>query len=676
MLGLPRWTTSTLLFLAVIFGCSFSLYFSGNVRKFIVKDTPKHWFSYIRTLLPSQLETREKQGLPEQTFLSSWLKFLSKLSKRFCRKANTIYLQKYDPASGSDCKFITTPLGGLLFDTSSSLCKIKCFLFFRLHTQLWLNMSLVQIYFASKAGFIHRSAGQLCLNHFILSGIHSLLELNFHSNITLSVFAKECFHIKILYCITDEQTIYTIGGEDSFGMDRFGGHQTKWLETLDGVIQQVTYFLIYQLFFDKFKIIDIWVKKDNDRVLEIWDGPGILSKLLLPYNASDQFERFKTSTFQCKIFATRRPQFQFRILQNHDRIYTIYARQNTREIHILHILNKSSSNFVHIFYVLSPKQHSVKTTIIKVSQKGRYSSISSYQYAGLSTYESNYNYAKETLSLYGFEYMARTNGSNLVTCLGKEGDQQRNIHSDATMGTWIAVYAFSPYVEYFEAQVQLSPTKCKVIFINICEYKVTEEKTFEPGIKFIQIPHGHCVVLHIHSKQLSLEKSTHCSLKIRPGSNLGSRQLIIYNITGNFYHQHGKLSVHGYPDTFSFHLRDFSGGTSKDNTMKHRCIDSPQLQYFCLEAASLSSPAFSLNMSTTTFGDDNTPYIFIMLFFFLETGYVDLRFEIQNVSHKAKLPMFAWFPHINNNILTGASKKLLFEKEHNTHPEKSCFVIE
>ncbi len=627
----------------------------------------KCWFSYIKKLLSSQLETREKQGVLEQTFLSSWLNFFSKSSKRFCRRANTIYLQKYDSASGSDSKFITTPLGQLLFDTSIRLCRIKCFLFFRLHTQLWLNISLVQIYFASKAGFIHRSAGQLHLNNFILSGIHSLLELNFKSNITLSVFAKECFHIKILYCITDEQTIYTMGDDYSESMDRFGGHQTKSLQTLDGYIQQRTYFLILQLFFDKFKIVHIWVKRDTDQVLEIWDGPGILSKLLLPYYASDQFERFKTSTFQCKIFATGRPQLQFQVLQNYDRIYTIYARQNTTEIHILHILKKSSLNFVHIFYVLSPKQHSVKTTILKVSQKGRFSSISSYQYAGLSTYESNYNYVNETLSLYGFEYMARTNGSNLVICMGKEGDQKRNIHSDATMGTWIAVYAFSPYVEYFEAQVLLSPTKCKVIFINICEYKVTEEKTFRnvPGNKFIQIHHGECVVLHIRSKQLSLEKfkSVYCSLKIRPGTNLESRQLIIYNITGNFYYQHGKLSVYGYPDTFSYQLRDFNGGTSKDNMMMHRCIHSPPLQYFCLEAASLSSPAFSLNMSTTTFGDNNNPYIFIMLFFFVETGYVDLRFEIQNVSHKAKLPTFALFTHNDKNILTLASKKLLFEKD-------------
>ncbi len=77
----------------------------------------------------------------------------------------------------------------------------------------------------------------------------------------------------------------------------------------------------------------------------------------------------------------------------------------------------------------------------------------------------------------------------------------------------------------------------------------------------------------------------------------------------------------------------------------------------------MSSPAFSLNMSTTTFGDDNTPYIFIMLPFFFETGYVDLRFEIKNVSHKAKLPTFAFLTHNDKNILTGASKKLLFGKD-------------
>ncbi len=573
MLGLPRWTTSTFLFLAVIFGYSFALYFSGNVRKFIVTDTPKCSFSYIKKLLSTQLETREKQGVPEQTFLSSWLKFLSKLSKIFCRKANTIYLQKYDSASGNESKFITTPLGGLLFDTSISFCRIKCFLFFRLHTQLWLNISLVQIYFASKAGFIHRRAGHLQLNDFILSGIHSLLELNFQSNITLSVFAKECFHIKILYCITDERTICTMGEQYGYGLDRFGGHQTKSCQALDGVIRQRTYFLIYQLFFVKFYFIHIQVKRDNDQVLEIWDGPGILSNLLHPYKESDQYERFRTSTFQCKIFTTGRPPFQFSTVPNHNRIHTLYLRQNKSEIHILHILNTSRLNFVHIFYVLSAKQYSVKTAVEKVYQKGRFSSISSYQYAGLSTYESNYNYAKETLSLYGLEYMARTNGSNSVTCLGKEGDQNRNIHSDATMGTWIAVYAFSPYVEYFEAQVQLSPTKCKVIFINICEYKVTEKKTFRnvPGNKFIQIHHGNCVVLHIRSKPLSLEKlkSIFCSLKIRPGTNLGSGHLIIYNITGNFYHQHGKLSVYGYPDTFSLQSRGFNVGTSKYNTMTH-----------------------------------------------------------------------------------------------------------
>ncbi len=133
--------------------------------------------------------------------------------------------------------------------------------------------------------------------------------------------------------------------------------------------------------------------------------------------------------------------------------------------------------------------------------------------------------------------------------------------------------------------------------------------------------------------------------------------------------------MYGYPDTFSFQSSSLNVPTSTYNTMTHRCIDrySPILQYICLEAAPLSSLTFSLNMSTTTFGYDNTPYIFIRLHSVTESSYVDLRFEMKELSLRAKLPMFAQLAHIDKNILIWASKKLLFKKDSIIHIQPKTF---
>ncbi len=122
------------------------------------------------------------------------------------------------------------------------------------------------------------------------------------------------------------------------------------------------------------------------------------------------------------------------------------------------------------------------------------------------------------------------------------------------------------------------------------------------------------------------------------------------------------LAVFGYPDSINFHSSDQMILMPNYGNKFQRCSGSraPIFQYFCFQPKSVSS-AFSLNMSSETFGDDNTPFIFVILDDLSKKSFVDIRVEIRKVDHKAECQ----FSQLSktDNVLTKVSKKM-FEKDH------------
>ncbi len=94
-----------------------------------------------------------------------------------------------------------------------------------------------------------------------------------------------------------------------------------------------------------------------------------------------------------------------------------------------------------------------------------------------------------------------------------------------------------------------------------------------------------------------------------------------------------------------------------------RCVgpDEPAVEHYCFHPK-LASHTFSINMSSETQLNENTPYIFIHLHPLSDSGFVDIRLEFK-ISNSKINHMFTGLSD-TNNILTQVSKKLFFQEDN------------
>ncbi len=532
-----------LLMMSALFGCSYALYFSGNFRKFIFTGAPKHWFLYVNKMLSSFVVESILHQETNQSILIPRLKFLSLSSETFYKKTMKVVAQKPTFEFNIGAKLTTIPAGVLLYDTSVSVCagSFSCVLHFRQDKALWLNISFVQVYFASATGLSVYGAGYLKFMGedfyylpFIKTvwGIHSLFEVDCYNNVTLTVHANECFHVKLVYSVTDPDRIQSI---------------TNWVEpkSVKYVLFEILtkkLFYVHDLCLKKYQRITIAIKRDNVSYLEVRDGPGALSKLLHPYSSIGKYSVYQTSTFQSAIFTTlTRGEIKLFWETNWDCLIEKYVRPY--ETYRIPFSSKLSSGSVNIFHIYTEKHHSVQSSVQHILQRGRFSTISSCIHAGISIYDAIYIDIREPTSHCGIEYSARATGTMKFLCKHKSVANQRNVvYSGPAHGIWIVMYFFPEYVDHFEVDVQLSATNCEVIFIDVCKYQVAQTQTFlsQIGHQFIHMNVGECVVVQLFAQAefkyaWSLPSEKDCAVKIRPGTIKPSLQLIWYNITGSLY---------------------------------------------------------------------------------------------------------------------------------------------
>ncbi len=534
------WFTSRLIMLALLVGSLRANYFSDNIKKFLYKDAPKLWFPYLQKLL-SFFEKSGNILTFGQSHVIFELKHLSKLAEKLCRKANHIVAQKHETPTKNKNRIIASPAGGLLFDTKFSWCPAAhpCLLIFKQNKLLQIKIHFVQIYFATETGLSiweagHvRTLGDTNRHIYIFWGIHS--SVDFHPafrNMTIQIFAGECFHIELTYVVIDAQTIENLFHAPSYQAEKIDEELTFFL------LNNKTGFNVHEMRSEKYKTIIIEVEIFSINILEIRDGPGALSNLLYPEVHSDKYVTYRTSSFQSTIFKT---EGSYNVLFFHTTSISgfsdIHVRPN--ETQFRHISNKHFLKYVHFFIVHTDKQYLVQTRIEQITQKGRHSDILSCHYAGLSLYMLHAKGIREAASLCGTEYLTESHTHNTVRCFKDTHGIRRNFYSGEN-DMLMVVYSFSSYVEFFETQVQFSVSNCKIIHMNTCEYQVTERYRFvnQSGNHFVQVEDSQCVVMQVEAEEIKsndllnmLRKNQNCTLKIRPGTDELGSGVILYNIT-------------------------------------------------------------------------------------------------------------------------------------------------
>ena len=361
---------------------------------------------------------------------------------------------------------MTTPLG--TFHKTLKVDKIGMFILhdqtvfgtehtwhYSLHSFLRINITFYHIHFTYMN--LHKCfIGNVTVisdqyHREIYCGIHSLfLSYPSHKKVNITVLSayRVQYNLMLDYSVIDEgrikSFIYNINLRNisiPVWTVYFLKHQIRTLHLHITVLK-------YQRIMLKITIV-------NFALVEVYDGPGLLSESLLPANKSKENQKiYYSSSFLCvltfwlKEFINLAQYFKFSWFINNPSQQTPLKENNVVIISYPEIHRKCS---ITVLQVSTNNDLNINISINIVSYKGMVNTLC--QHAGLAVFSEKYGIYKE-LS---------------VVCSTDKRYPHRKIFSNSP-NVVLVFYCFQGYGEIKIEKIILSTTKCRAVPINTCVF--------------------------------------------------------------------------------------------------------------------------------------------------------------------------------------------------------------
>lgn len=325
------------------------------------------------------------------------------VSKTFKAKGQTLYSQIFE-STYSYCQktLVKHPVGQVVYAPDPSkphALVFRCEIVFQLSPHLALNLSFTHVYFSSMFHNVSSALlpwylcchGNLLItrkstyfyDYFMYCGLHTLFELYLGTNTTLRIDIKSPathYSVKHFYSVLDHGSIRSSQKSQNVKMSSFSYH--SWLS------RRKQHLYIWYLTVKQFQSIKVGICSKTIHSLEVYDGPHLLTDLLLPARKQGTCNTYLTIQFQCTIFFLSMQRQSMRnilkfhgVSQPNDK--TIFLHKD--EYSFSHTTNQYSSRTLNreILNITATKKHFIRGKIQHIIFQGQRSHLSSCREAGV-----------------------------------------------------------------------------------------------------------------------------------------------------------------------------------------------------------------------------------------------------------------------------------------------------
>ena len=441
------------------------------LKTHVFKDSPKYWFSYIRKFLYKDIG---KLALIAQYYDFSLIGYNIQRAIIFGKMANITYVYPRNPFLWKFSWKVGVPSGNLQLVESSQYQSTYHQSYrwkFNLYFYLKLNITFDYINIFTIINY----PDECYLGHLSVktSNITSLLKYcGRHSsmmcyppyeaiNILLSIRPYIFHDLKFSFSIIDPNNIVS-----------YSTQGIKFIKS--NLIQKINYIRMFYLCTDKHKTIVIHFQKISNSI-EIYDGPGTLSKKLQKPNQGKNHYIYITTYFQCVIYMydwnEEAPNFKDNVK---------YFTSELPSHNIIHVNSTQLSKFLFpndfcidntkrcVLKVNTLPNHKLNITIHSIKHTHNNNALCTY--SGVAAYniiDQNY---KEISTV----------------CKHKTNFYKyRNIYSN-TSSILLVIYSFLEYGT-LDLSLEFSDSICSVVYVNFCVNKGAY-------VSSIKTAHNNCLV--------------------------------------------------------------------------------------------------------------------------------------------------------------------------------------